>query len=154
MTGPDVRFVDAGYGDDVTAPLICELQDDLRQRYGGPDQTPVDPAQFVPPQGAFVVVLVDGDVAACGGLRRHDEHTVELKRMYVRDAYRRRGLASMLLAELENRSRKAGYRRLALETGLAQPEAVALYERHGYRPYPGFGHYADSELARPFVKDL
>ena len=154
MSVVQITFEDAGYGDELTAPLIRELQDDLRRRYGGPDETPVDPAQFVPPHGTFVVARVDGEVAACAGLRRHDDETVEPKRMYVRDAYRRRGLASLLLVELENRSRGAGYQRLALETGLAQPEAVALYERHGYQPHPGFGHYADSELARPFVKDL
>ena len=47
-----------------------------------------------------------------------------------------------------------GYRRLALETGLAQPEAIALYESAGYQPLPGFGHYAGDELSRAYVKDL
>ena len=58
-----VGFRDARYGDDVTAPLIAEIQADLTVRYGGPDETPVDPAQFTPDAGGlFLVAVVDGEV--------------------------------------------------------------------------------------------
>lgn len=149
-----LTFREVGYGDAVTAPMIEELQADLTTRYGGPDETPVDPGQFMPPDGVFVVALLGDEVVGCAGLRRHDAVTVELKRMYVREAHRRRGLATVLLAELERRALAAGYTRMALETGVAQPEAIALYERHGFVPLDGFGHYADSRLSRSYVKAL
>ena len=50
--------------------------------------------------------------------------------------------------------RALGYRRLVLETGTEQPEAIALYEREGYRPTEGFGHYADEPGSRYYAKDL
>jgi GNAT superfamily N-acetyltransferase len=147
-------LVDAGYGDALTAALLEEVQEDLAARYGGPDETPVAPDEFAAPHGAFLVVRVDGATAGCAGLRRHDEDSAELKRMYVRPEHRRRGVARWLLGAVEDRARELGYRRLLLETGAAQPEAIALYEACGYRPVPGFGHYRCSPASRSFAKDL
>jgi GNAT superfamily N-acetyltransferase len=134
--------------------LIAEVQQEYVARYGGPDRTPIDPTQFAPPYGTFFVATVDGEPIGCGGLRRHDEEVVEVKRMFVRAAHRRRGHARALLRALEDRARASGYRRVILETGLAQPEAIALYTSDGYTPIDGFGHYKDAPLSRSFVKDL
>jgi GNAT superfamily N-acetyltransferase len=87
-------------------------------------------------------------------LRRHDDGVVEIKRMFVRSAHRRRGHARSLLRALEDRARASGYRRVILETGLAQPEAIALYASEGYQPIDGFGHYKDAAMSRSFAKDL
>ena len=62
--------------------------------------------------------------------------------MYVRPDFQRRGLARIVLAELERTATEAGYPRLILETGLAQPEAIALYRSAGYDNVPSFGFYA------------
>jgi GNAT superfamily N-acetyltransferase len=142
VDGPDAR------------ELIAELQQEYVVRYGGPDETPVQSREFDPPDGAFLVAELDGARFGCAGLRRHDPDVVELKRMYVRPAYRRRGLARALLAVVEARARELGYRRLLLETGSKQPEAVALYLSAGYQPYENVGYYKHSALARSFVKDL
>jgi len=123
--------------------LIAQVQQEYVVRYGSPDGTPVDPADFAPPRGLFLVAYVDGTPAACGGWRAH-EADVELKRMYVTPAFRGRGLARAVLAELERRAVAAGYRRVILETGSKQPEAIALYESSGYVPVPRFGFYADA----------
>ncbi len=151
---PVLDLVDARYGDALTAPLLEEVQLDLTARYGGPDGTPVAAEEFTPPHGAFLVVTVDGAPAGCAGLRRHDHDAAELKRMYVRPEHRRRGVARWLLGAVEERARVLGYRRLLLETGAAQPEAIALYESCGYRLVPGFGHYRCSPTSRSFGKDL
>jgi GNAT superfamily N-acetyltransferase len=121
--------------------LIAELQQEYVVRYGGEDKTPVDPAEFAPPLGLFLVAYVDGVPAACGGWRAH-EADVELKRMYVSPAFRGRGLARTLLAALERTAGEAGFGRVILETGMRQPEAIALYRSSGYEPVPGFGYYA------------
>ena len=134
--------------------LIGELQQEYVARYGGPDETPVNPRSFDPPEGAFLVAELDGDLAGCAGLRRHDPEIAELKRMYVRATHRRRGLARVLLNAVEEQARELGYRQLILETGSAQPEALALYQSSGYEPLANFGHYQDSGLDRSFVKDL
>jgi GNAT superfamily N-acetyltransferase len=133
--------------------LIAEVQQEYVVRYGGEDVTPVDPAEFAPPLGLFLVAYVDGVPAACGGWRAH-ETDVELKRMYVSPAFRGRGLARAVLASLERTAAEAGHRRMILETGQRQPEAIALYTSSGYEPVPRFGYYADSPEAVHLGKEV
>lgn len=123
--------------------LIAEVQQEYVVRYGDPDETPVAPAQFAPPNGLFLVGYVEGAPAVCGGWRVLGDDAAELKRMYVRPVARGRGLARAILAELERTAREAGRRRIVLETGLRQPEAIDLYRSSGYVDVPKFGHYAD-----------
>lgn len=151
-----MQFVlaDARYYDETTAALIEEVQKEYIMRYGGRDATAVDADEFAPPDGAFVLALFDGEPIGCAGLRRHDADVVEIKRMYVRASHRRRGHARRLLRALEDRARDLGYRRVILETGTAQPEAMALYATAGYTRVPGFGHYRDAPESRCYGKDL
>ena len=149
-----LELKDAGYGDATTAVLIDELQQEMVARYGGPDETPVDPSQFAPPGGVFLAAVIDGHLVGCAGLRRLDDSDVELKRMYVRASHRRRGLARRILTAVEERARALGYSRVLLETGLEQPEAIALYEAEGYERIEGFGHYRDEPDARHYAKRL
>jgi ribosomal protein S18 acetylase RimI-like enzyme len=65
----------------------------------------------------------------------------EIKRMYVEPAFRGRGIGRRILAALEERGREAGYKRMWLETGTSQPEAVSLYEAAGYRRIAPYGFY-------------
>ncbi|MEO6501377.1 MAG: GNAT family N-acetyltransferase [Jatrophihabitantaceae bacterium] len=143
--------------------LIAEVQAEYVQRYGGPDASPVDPLEFQPPQGLFVVGYLGGKPVAMGGWRRHDDGhrqtswaapMAEVKRMYVAAAARGRGYARTMLAHLEDTARQAGVRWLLLETGQRQPEAVQLYLSCGYQPVPPFGHYAETELSIHLGKDL
>jgi ribosomal protein S18 acetylase RimI-like enzyme len=135
------------------AELIEEVQQEYVLRYGGRDATPVDPAEFEPPSGLFLVGSQDGVGMACGGWRSHG-HDAEIKRMYVRPAARRSGLARAMLAELERTALAAGHRRIILETGSEQPEAVALYRSAGYTDIAPFGHYADAPQSIHLGKDL
>jgi GNAT superfamily N-acetyltransferase len=149
-----IELSDARYGDALTAALVEEIQQEMIARYGGPDETPVDPAQFAAPGGAFLVAHVDGEPIGCAGLRGRPAGEVELKRLYVRPAHRRRGYARGLLLAVEDRARSLGYRRLVLETGTAQPEAIALYEKAGYSLIPDFGHYKGYPSVRSFGRSL
>ncbi|WP_424188701.1 GNAT family N-acetyltransferase [Actinokineospora sp. G85] len=137
-----------------SARLIAEVQQEYVVRYGGVDLTPVDPAQFVPPHGVFLVAYLDGEPVATGGWRVRGEHEAEIKRMYVSPAARGRGLARAVLAELERTAAAAGRRTLVLETGTKQPEAIALYESAGYVPVEPFGYYADEPESVYLGKDL
>ena len=150
----DVDWEVVAYDDPRLEVLVAEVQAEYVARYGGPDKTPIDPEAFVPPTGTFLLGLVQGEAVACGAYRRHEEGVAEIKRMYVRAAWRRRGIARELLAELEGRAAQAGYVRAVLETGLAQPEALALYPSAEWTPIPGYGHYKWSPRNRCFAKDL
>jgi GNAT superfamily N-acetyltransferase len=142
-----------GYGDPDASKLIAEVQQEYVVRYGGQDGTPVDPAEFTPPAGIFLVGYLDGVPVASGGWRSHGADA-EIKRMYVTPAARNRGLARQLLAELERTAAAAGHRQVILESGSQQPEAVALYRSSGYTPIAPFGHYADARGAIHLGKDL
>lgn len=150
----EVTFELVSYDDHVVVQLIQELQQEYVGRYGTPDDTPTDPGDFSAPSGAFVVGWVEGEPFGCVGLRRHDDERVEVKRMYVRAPFRGRGLSRRLIEVSEHEARRLGYPAIILETGTAQPEAMALYESSGYRPIPGFGYYRDSPMNRCYAKRL
>lgn len=138
---PELVIEQRRYTDSDVVELVQAVQAEYVVRYGGPDETPVDPAQFDPPAGVFVVGLLEAVPVACGGWRLYGDDAVELKRMFVVASARRRGHAARMLAGLEDLARAAGRSRVVLETGTAQPEAIALYQRLGYQAVEPFGHY-------------
>ncbi|MGY1700070.1 GNAT family N-acetyltransferase [Geodermatophilus sp. SYSU D00766] len=149
------------YDDPVARDLVARVQQEYVDRYGGPDGAAVDPAEFVPPAGLFLVAEVDGRPAGCGAWRRHTDDgddvgagVVEVKRVYVVPGSRRLGLAQVLVRALEDSARAAGYRSVVLNSGDRQPEALALYEAMGYRPVPGYGIYAEAPGAVFLGRDL
>jgi GNAT superfamily N-acetyltransferase len=154
VSQPTITAEHKAIDSDLAKELIEEVQAEYVIRYGGPDATPVDPQEFAGPQGAFMVLSVDGEPAGMVGLRRHNAADVEVKRMFVRSKFRGRGLSRELMAWAEEQARGLGYRRVVLETGLQQPEAIGLYESSGYQEIPGFGHYKDSPLNRCYAKTL
>jgi len=155
-----LRFVRVGYGDPDALRLVADVQAEYVERYGSPDDSPLDPLMFDPPSGSFFVGHLDDVAVATGAWRRSDvpalgsERTAEIKRMYVAPSVRGRGVARLVLRHLETSAAAAGYEALVLETGLRQPEAIALYESSGYVSVPGFGHYRDSPLSRCFARRI
>ena len=128
--------------DPQVAALLAGLADEYQARYGPNDEMAVtSPDEFDPPGGAFFIVEDDGVTVAGGGFRRWSDHVAEVKRMWTSVPHRRRGHAATVLAALEAAAREQGYTALRLETGPRQPEAVSLYERHGYRRIPVYGRY-------------
>lgn len=164
-TGSDSwRIERAAYADPDVLRLVEEVQAVYVERYGGPDETPLDPMMFEPPAGSFFLGYLDDEPVATGAWRRTTAAVVpglepgavvaEVKRMYVAPRAQRRGLARRMLAHLEATAAASGVVALVLETGTAQPEAMALYESSGYVPIAGFGHYRDSPLSRCFARIL
>lgn len=130
------------------------VQREYVERYGEPDATPMDPGDFDPPAGRFLVARLDGEAVATGGWRAmdaspegHRDGDAEIKRMYVLPAARGLGLARRLLAVLQEDAAAAGRVRMVLETGSRQPEAIALYLSCGYARIPSFGHYREDPLS-------
>jgi GNAT superfamily N-acetyltransferase len=143
------------------ALLVEEVQGEYVARYGSRDETPIDPTYFEAPDGAFFVGYLEAGPVATGAWRRRTDVlvdgsslTAEVKRMYVVPGARGLGLARAMLAHLEDTARAAGAEAMVLETGLRQPEAIALYESSGYLPIAGFGFYKDVPLSRCMARSL
>ena len=163
---PVLRIERVPYAHPDAQLLVEEVQAEYVRRYGGRDETPIDPGEFDPPKGAFFVgYLVSPDGAdlpvATGAWRLRSDvetlgsrRTAEGKRMYVVGSARRVGHARTMLAHMERTAAEAGAEVMILETGAPQPEGIALYESSGYERIPGFGHYAWSEDNRCFARRL
>jgi GNAT superfamily N-acetyltransferase len=155
-----LRIERVPYGSPVVKQLDEEVQAEYVVRYGGPDGAPMDQEMFDPPTGAFFVALLDDEPVATGAWRTQDlvvlgsSRVAEIKRMYVRAAVRRTGVARAVLAHLEQTAAAAGVEVMVLETGVKQPEALRLYESSGYVPVPSFGYYRDYPTARHLGKRL
>jgi GNAT superfamily N-acetyltransferase len=146
----------ARYTDPVAQGFVADIMADLTERYGGGDDTPLDPTEFDPPHGVFLVAWLDGEAVGSVAWRTHagTDDVAELKRMFVRPAARGRGVAKALLRAVEDSARSAGRKRMVLETGAAQPEAIGLYQAWGYARIENFGHYRDEPDVRSFGRAL
>ncbi|MCU1566220.1 MAG: family N-acetyltransferase [Pseudarthrobacter sp.] len=143
-------------------PLLDELAVEYDTRYGdlfgregAAEELNRYPAEeFAGPGGALLVIQENGESIAGGAFRRYDSDTAELKRIWTHSAHRRRGLARLVLAELEALAVRRGYTRLYLTTGPRQPEAKHLYLTTGYEPQ--FDLDADPETVKflAFTKEL
>jgi GNAT superfamily N-acetyltransferase len=144
------------YGARVAQRLIADLMADLKERYGGGDGTPIAAVEFDPPDGGFFVAYVDGEPAGCGAWRSYagSEDVAEVKRVYVSEKARGMGVARLIMSTLEDDARAHGRTRIILETGIRQPEAIALYESLGYQRIADFGHYRDEPGVRSFGRAL
>ena len=152
MPRVEIRRV-APHGDEGRA-LIAAAVAELAERYEGAQDPAVDLADLVPPRGAFVVARLDGQAVGCGGLRSLGPAVGEIKRMFVAPTVRRQGVGRALLTGLEDAARDLGWTALRLETGLRQPEAIALYQDTGYERIPDYGHWAGEPLTVCFEKPL
>jgi GNAT superfamily N-acetyltransferase len=136
--------------------LIAALDEHLASRYSaeqrfGPN---VRPQQIAPGLGTFVIARAEGQAVGCGALRRLDEMSAEVKRMYVEPELRGRGIAKLILDHLEAAALVMGIHRLVLETGIYQAEAIGLYRRMGFDPVRCWGEYADALTSVCFEKDI
>jgi GNAT superfamily N-acetyltransferase len=101
-----------------------------------------------------VVAYEDGEPAGCGAIKEYAPDTMEVKRMFVMPAHRRKGIAAKILKELETRAAELSYKKCILETGKKQPEAIELYRNNGYQSIPNYGQYAGVENSVCFIKQL
>ena len=124
--------------------LVVELDEELHER-DGEEHDFYAPFNKIDGLGLLGVALalVDNEAVGCGGFKRHDVNTAEIKRMFVAKPHRGQRIASRLLSELEAWAAEQGFTAAVLETGHNQPEAIALYTREGYELIPNYGQYSD-----------
>lgn len=92
-----------------------------------------------------VMAYWEGQPAGCGCFKNFDEQSVEIKRMFVCDSLRGKGIGSKILQELEKWAVESGKSRLVLEMGNRQPEATQLYSKMGFKVIPNYGQYIGME---------
>ena len=102
-----------------------------------------------------VIVMYDENKAVgCGSFKKYAPTIMEIKRMYVSEQARNKGIASMVLKNLELWCQELGIHKCILETGINQPEAIHLYKKNGYRIIPNYGQYAGVENSVCMEKKL
>ena len=131
--------------------LVKLLDDDLAIRDGEDHQfyaryNKIDNIKYA------VVAYIDSKHVACGAIKEYDENTVEIKRMFTLYDFRGKGIASIILAELEKWAKELSFEKCILETGKKQPEAIRLYNKNGYKLIPNYGQYANAENSVCFEK--
>lgn len=123
------------------AALLAELDRDLGSSYTAEQQHGLRPEALFQPNIHFFLARLGGTAVGCGGVALYDGFA-EVKRMFTDEAARGRGVAKALLARFEAVARESGMVLLRLETGIHQRDAIAFYERMGFRECGVFGDYA------------
>ena len=147
-----VTFEPADPASRVARDVVGRYFAEIGRRFGfepAADETDQDAALLVPPAGVFVVAVSDGEPVACGGVKTIAPAVGELKRMWVHADWRGAGLGSRLLRHLEEQSRAVGHTTLRLDTNASLTEAIAMYERAGYRR---IDRYNDNPWATHFFE--
>lgn len=152
----DLALASVSLDDPDAQALIGRLNAELEGRYpeAGANHFRLDPEEVAPGRGAFLVARRDGRPVACGAVRLIEPGTAEIKRMYTRPEARGLGLGRRMVMALEEVARTLGAVRLLLETGERQVEALALYERLGFRRCERYGEYVSSPLSVCMEKTL
>ncbi len=133
--------------------LVAALDADLKIRDGEDHGfysqfNKIDKIKYV------IVVYENNKAVGCGAIKEFSNDAMEVKRMYVPPELRGKGIASIVLTELEKWAKELGYKRCVLETGKRQPEAIRLYTKNGYKIIPNFGQYENVENSVCFEKAL
>lgn len=139
---------------DLCFEQFCDaLDSEFRSRYPSEEQD-FKPYNTVDGNARVVLAYHDTLPVGCGCFRPADDDSVEIKRMYVIPTHRGRQIAAGILETLEKWAVEEGYSAAKLETGIGQPEARALYLRHGYYEIPNYPPYCDVDLSICMQKKL
>ncbi|WP_405382431.1 GNAT family N-acetyltransferase [Maribacter sp. LLG6340-A2] len=133
--------------------LVSLLDADLAQR-DGKDHSFYAQFNGITHLNHVIVLYQNNTPVACGAIKEYNDTTVEVKRMFVQPEHRGKGYASKVLVALENWSKELGHKSTILETGLRQPEAIALYKKNGYEIIDNYPPYVGIENSVCFKKDL
>lgn len=156
MNPAHLAALDPGHPD---AQALMALSEALMSALYPSESNHFEPADGLrPPGGSFFGVWRGERLVGCGGVKHFaasDEPAYgEIKRLFVLDSERGRGVARQLMARLEGELVDRGVRLARLETGIHQPEALGLYRRLGYIERPPFGGYAADPLSVFMEKSL
>lgn len=143
-----MRVVNRDPDDTVLGVLLDQALAELKARYGPQVRS------RVLPNARYFLAMIGAEAAGCGALQLVAPEVAEIKRMYVPERFRGRGIARAILRHLEEQAKAAGAVRVRLQTGTLQPEAIALYTSSGYARSEPWGRYASDPNSFCFCKAL
>lgn len=136
---------------DASMALIEELDRHLNQLYPAESNHLMDIDALCAPDVRFFTASDGDDVLGCGAIKRYDGYT-EVKRVFVLPRARGRGVAIRIIEALDEATREAGVALMRLETGIYQPDALALFEKLGFRRTSSFGDYPADDPYSVFME--
>ncbi len=122
--------------------LILELDNDLTTRYSQADYR-FDANIQLNALDTAIIAQISNITVGCGCFKEINSRTIEIKRMYVNPYFRGFGVASQMIDALTRWGKELFYDTAVLETGIKQPEAIKLYEKHGFAKIPSFAPYIE-----------
>lgn len=144
MAGFEVRVAPAGSPD---LPLVRELFGEYASFLGHDlsfqgfaDELAGLPGSYAPPAGGLLIARAGGETAGCVALRRLEAGVCEMKRLYIRPAFRGLGIGRALAVAVMAEAARLGYRRMRLDTIATMTAAVSLYESLGFSEIPAYYH--------------
>ena len=153
---PEISIKKVSYSDADLNDLFDELDLELAKLY--PEEAIFGLSVKKKPRNAekfyFVVAYIEGEPVGCGCIKPLSKYGCELKRMFVKQGFRKKGIAVKLFEKLEKEAKKRGYNKILLETGPYQPEAINLYKKLGFQESGAFGKYKVIDLSVFFKKEI
>lgn len=148
-----MKIIKTDYNNKDYKALVVELDADLAIK-DGEDHSFYN--QFNSSEGINnVIVIYENDIAVgCGAIKPFNRGTVEVKRMFVKPEHQGKGLGSLILKALEDWAKLLNYSACVLETGIRQPDAIALYKKNGYLIIENYGQYIGVENSICFKKSI
>lgn len=143
--GKDERFV----------YLCSELDNYLNEAIGGEKQKE-EYNQYNTLEEIHDVILAveDGHPMGCGSFKKYKDDTVEIKRVFVKDSFRHRGIGKVIMNELEKRANEKGFKKLILETGKPLIGAQKMYKNLGYKIIQNYGQYKNIDTSVCMEKEI
>lgn len=153
MNSVCLKIVRSNSTDPDLIPLVRLLDDYLYSCYGE-EQSLFDHYNDLSSINHVVIGYYNGLAAGCGGFKKYDANCMEIKRVFVREEYRRKGIGEAILRELETWAAEFDFETSILETGIHQPESIALYEKLDYSIIENYGQYAGVDISVCMKKEI
>ncbi|GGH12366.1 GNAT family N-acetyltransferase [Pedobacter zeae] len=149
----DLTLIRTDSGNADFRKLVALLDQDLAIRDGN-DHTFYAQFNKVDAIKEVIVAYQNNIPVGCGAIKPFSTTEAEVKRMFVHPDYRNKGIAAKIVTALENWAMEIGFSATVLETGKKQPEALALYQKIGYRVTPNYGQYIGVDNSVCMAKSL
>ena len=149
---PVIEIIPVTARDDGVLEIVEKLDALMNELYPPESTHLTPPEELSAGTNRFFAAKVDGKLMGCGAIRVVGRDYAEIKRIFVDPSARGLGLAKAILNRLERESRLLGLLEMKLETGIFQPEAIALFERCGYTQCPAFGDYPENDSYSYFMR--
>lgn len=148
-----IIFIRCSSEDEEFVGLTRQLDLELRER-NGKKQELYKEMNVVSKIDTAILIKKEGIPIGCGCFKEYDKDTIELKRVFVKTAYRGNGYSNRLIQQLEQWAHELGFHRIILETGRKQTEAIGLYRSNGYKEIKNYGPYIEMTNSICFEKYL